>query len=61
MTNLNNDPKETEVDLDNEEIDDDWSEFEEDEEWDDDPAFDHLRDEERNFIAEERERERDGY
>lgn len=24
---------------------------------DDDPAFDHIRDEERNFIAEERERE----
>lgn len=61
MTNLNNDPKETEVDLDNEELDDDWSDFDEVEEWEEDPAFDHLRDEERNFIAEERERERNGY
>ena len=39
----------------------DWDEELEDnlpkEDYDDDPAFDHLRDEERNFIDQERERE----
>jgi len=29
--------------------------------YDDDPAFDHLRDEEANFIAEQREGEHNGY
>jgi len=61
MKNLNDDPKETEVDLENENIDEDWGDWEEIEEWEEDPAFDHLKDEEANFIQEERERERDGH
>jgi hypothetical protein len=50
------DPKLLEEDLRDDESDD----FRDDvEEWEEDPAFDHLRDEERNFIAQEREKEND--
>jgi hypothetical protein len=39
--------------------DEDWEDWEDvDIVDDDDPAFDHLRDEERNFIDQEREKER---
>ena len=47
------DPEEFEDELDNESS--------EEVDYNDDPAFDHLRDEERNFIEEEREREQNGY
>lgn len=48
------DPRLLEEDLRDDESDD----FRDDvEDWEEDPAFDHLREEERNFIAEERERE----
>jgi hypothetical protein len=46
------DPRILEEDLRDDESDD----FRDDvEEWEEDPAFDHLRDEERNFINEQRE------
>jgi hypothetical protein len=51
------DPRILEEDLRDDESDD----FRDDvEEWEEDPAFDHLRDEERNFINEQREEESNG-
>ena len=49
------DPKVLEEDLRDDEFDDFCDDIET---WEENPAFDHIRDEERNFIAEEQERER---